>query len=237
MVVGAGAYAAALSAVLDAECLHPSTAQSEPPTNANGGYDLILNPLKRVFIVSNTGCEADQLLRVHDAVWKWIGLLTKHKDSHAVAMLFLVPELSAQSFGKTLAAGLGLEAFSSSESGFGIVSMNAPLADILRVASGIHAQDLQKLRGRRNADLRFKALRSLLQAVTTVETCAAAIQVKQVFDEREYLIDSFCLKPSHPNGNLLRKWLDRAVTQGVTPSDLEPFALHPRDLLNTTLLY
>ena len=237
LVVGSGPYVEALSSLLDGACLHPSTAKLEPPANENGGYDFFLNQLQRVIHVSEPGCGADELLRVHDGVWKWIDLLTKHRDCHSVATLFLVPELSAQSFSQTLPAGLGLEDFSSSDSGFGMISMNAPLAEILRMASGILSQDLQKLRGRRNADLRFCVLRSLLQADTAEESCASAIRVKQLFHKQEYLIDFFCLEPSHPNGNQLRKWLDRVVTQGVTPLDQEPLALHPRVLLNTTLLY
>ena len=45
----------------------------------------------------------------------------------------------------------------------------------------------------------------------------AAQDLLNAFTRQEFLLDIFCRAPSHRHGNLLRGWLNGAVTGSVTP--------------------
>jgi len=236
LVLGEGAYARALAQVLGAPCLSPDEIASELMANEAGGYSKVLGSLQKVFLVAGTGQAAADLLRMHDSLWGWVEKLSPNGIQHDLAILFVVPP-SKDGLEKALAIGLGMVQFKADLSGHGVARMDESLTRLLKSASAIIPQDLPPLRARRKADVRYAALMALLQAASDDAVVSAGHRVNEAFQGDDYLMDLFCRPPSHQNGNLLRKWLSKAVTGEVTPYSDDTPAESPQDWLKDNLSF
>jgi hypothetical protein len=231
LVVGEGPYAQALGRIVGSAVIIPNQILGGPAPNEAGGYPLVLGTLARVFLVAGPSQTAADLLRVHDALWRWLDKLSPHGDQHELAILFILPP-TGDGISKALAAGLGLERFEPDVPGHSLALMDESLEGLLAKAAAIVPQDLPPLRARRAADARHSALIALRQAVSDEALLTAAIRVNEVFRGQEYLLDLFCRPPSHRHGNLLRSWLNGLVTGQVTPQDEGSSGGNPSDWLD-----
>lgn len=221
LVIGCGCFSRTLACVLGAvriepECLltghHKLNEQSTP---------LVLRDLERVTLVCGQGDSSADLLNWHEAVWRWIECFSPERDQHEIAVLFILPDVTSDSLGATLAAGLGLQAIDPATSGHGIVRMSDSLHSICTVLAAIQPMDLPPLRARKKADVRHAALHALRAAETAEELRVSAQRVALAFQEREYLLDLFCRPPGHRNGNLFRAWLREAARGGISFGKIE----------------
>ncbi len=222
LVLGEGAYAHALAQILTASFLRPEDISADPAPNEGGGYTKVLVNLEAVILVAGTGDAASDLLRWHESVWRWIEKLSHEGDQHDVAILFVLADASGSSLADGLALGLGLEKIDPATTGHGIARMSDSLETLCASLVAIRPMDLPPLRARRAANERHQALEMLKHAASLNEPTAlhaAAERVQVAFEGCEYHLDLFCRSPSHRNGNLLRGWLNRIVTGGVTPYD------------------
>jgi hypothetical protein len=233
LVVGEGAYACALAQILAAAHLRPDQIASEPAPNEAGAYPRVLEGLERVFLVAGISQSAADLLRMHDALWRWVEKLSPAGDQHELAILFVLPP-SGDGLARTLAAGLALEQFTPDLPGHGLAAMDDPLERLLAKATALVPQDLPPLRARQAADGRHTALAALPKATSNEARIAAALRVNEAFQGQEYLLDLFCRPPSHRHGNLLRTWLNAVVTNQVTPYNHDSSNESPADWLNET---
>lgn len=233
LVVGDGLYCSALARILGAAVLAPDDLIVAPEPNELGAYPLVLGELEKIFLVSGASHSAADLLRMHDALWQWMMRLSRLKEEHDLAILFLL-QPGGDGLGLELAAGLGIESFETSPRGHGLARMDDSLTSLMVKASAILPQDLPPLRARLEADVRHTALKELKQSLrfTDEEVGAAARRVAATFQGKEYLLDLFCRPPSHRNGSSLRKWLNRVVTEGVTPFIIAGLDEGPTDWLD-----
>ena len=236
LVLGEEVYARALAQILAASCLRPEEIAAEPTPNEGGGYTKVLGSLRKVFLVAGTGQTAADLLRMHDSLWRWVEKLSPDGIQHDLAILFVV-QPAAEGLEKAVAAGLGLLQFDADLPGHGVARMDESLANLLKTATSIRPQDFPPLRARRDADVRYAALKALLQADSDDAVASAVRQVNEAFQGNDYLMDLFCRPPSHRNGNLLRKWLSKAVTGEVTPYSDDTPAASPRAWLKDNLSF
>jgi hypothetical protein len=231
LVVGQGTYARAFGHILGETLIDSDEILLGPVPNASGGYPRILGGLERAFVVASSNHSAADLLRIHDAIWDWVEKLSPNGDQHELSILFVVPPAGGESLVGALAAGLGLERFASGMPGHGWVRMDASLPELLAAVAATTPQDLPPLRARRAADRRHAVLKVLIEAPED-EVPDVARRVNEAFLGQEYLLDLFCLPPSHRNGNQLRGWLNAVVTEEVTPYDAARFGGSPSDWLD-----
>jgi hypothetical protein len=221
IVVGKRAYASSLAFVLGAPLINASVLFAEPEVSDEGGFPLVLRELERVVFVSDTNETAADLLRWHEAGWRWIEKLSPDGEQHEVSILFVLPNGGDRNLPDALALGLGLEKIDPTTPGHGIARMGDSLGTLCATLAAIHPSDLPPLRARKAGDIRHAALRSLQNANTPENLTAAAQSVAECFHGHEYHLDLFCQQPSHRNGNQLRQWLREVVTGGVAPDKLE----------------
>jgi len=235
LVVGDGVFASALAQVFGVGILRTSEMLAGPDPNEGGGYPKVLGSLKRVCLVAGIWHTATDLLRWHDAVWDWVCKLSPDGDQHDLAVAWILPPGCGASLGEGILTGLSLCGADAPAEGHAIIPMDAPLAEMLATVARITPSDLPPLRARLAGDQRYGSLRALWRALEAGDGPGireAASRVSEVFAGREYLLDLFCRQPSHRNGNLLRKWLSKAVTGEVTPYSDDTPAESPKDWLN-----
>jgi len=220
LVAGDGPYAAALATVLGTECLHLDQLQAGPASNPDGKYPLVFEDLARAVLVVRESTSAAEALRSHESVWRWVAKLAPDGDQHELAFLFVVPPETSNGFEDALAAGLSLDRIVPATTGHAVWRRSGSLQEMIEVLSQIRPMDLLPLKARRAADGKRSALAKLRKAAAQREFSTArdaARDVLDAFSGREYLLDIFCAPPNHQNGNLLRSWLRKAVTEAVTP--------------------
>lgn len=233
LVIGEGPYALAMSQILGAAFLEENEFMSGPSSDEDGRYPQVCRKLERVFLVTGSSHGPTDILTAHDKLWDWVQKLSPEGDQHELTVVFVLPPSGAHSLSSALAAGLALEQFGPDVSGHGVVCMGDPLEEILEVAGTIKPQDLPPLRARRAGDLRHAAIRALQSAGTDKDLFAAAKGVAAAFINQEYLLDLFCKRPCHQNGNQLRTWLKGIVTNGVTHDSMQEFTFRIQQILNT----
>ena len=216
LIIGDGPYAQALGLILGAVVLDVDDLIKGAGETGEGGLPLVLSDLRRAIIVAGASESASDLLRCHEAIWRWIEKLSPEGEQHEIATLFVLPPSSADAFSESLAVGMGMENLNS-ELGVGFARMGDSLESLCRAASAIHPSDLPPLRALQARNARHRAIRQLLQADTPGALSQAARNVSECFHGMEYHLDLFCQAPSHRNGNLMRQWLRTAVTEAVTP--------------------
>jgi hypothetical protein len=224
LVVGDGAYAAALAMITGSEFITIDALNEGPEPNERGGYPRVLNAVERVFLVVGGNQSAAEALRCHESLWSWMGKMTLAGDQHELAIVFIVPAGDAARITAALVAGLGLAGVDPVTAGHAFIPMDTPLVELLAATIRIKPMDLPPLRARQAADTAHTALRGLRRALKAggfFEIREAASRVLAVFDGQDYLLDLFCRPSSHRHGNLLRNWLNELVTSGVTPQNAD----------------
>ena len=220
LLAGDGAYAEALSFVLGTVALNREMTAALPQPNAAGRFPRVFDDLKRVLLVVSERMSAAEALQLHEGVWQWVGKLASAGEHHDLAFIFILPADAPPSFDSALAVGLALSKIDPLTTGHAVWRRSGGLQELLDVMGETHPLDFVVLRARRAADSRHTALAELQAAVSSNDASAASAAVRNVriaFSGREYDLDLFCRPPSHQRGNLLRKWLDSAVTSPVTP--------------------
>lgn len=220
LVVGDEPYAAALGAVLGTEAVHWDHLQLGPQADQDGRYPQVLQNLLRVLLVVPGSISTAQALRSHELIWRWVAKLAPDGDQHELAFLFVLPPNTSNGFEDALAAGLSLVRIVPATTGHAVWRRSASIQELIETLKSIHPMDLLPLKARRAADVKHSALAKLREATAQREFWAAreaAREVLAAFSGREYLLDVFCAPPSHQNGNLLRGWLRKAVTEAVSP--------------------
>lgn len=220
LVTGDGAYADALAFVLGTAALKRETVAAGPQPNAVGSFPRVLDELRRVLLVVSESMSAAEALQLHEALWRWVGKLASAGEQHDLAFIFILPADAPPSFDAALAVGLALSKINPATTGHAVWRRSGGLQELLDVIGHTRPMDLVALRSRRAADSRHTALAELQAAASSNDASAASAAVRNVraaFSGREYDLDLFCRPPSHQHGNLLRKWLDAAVTSRVTP--------------------
>jgi hypothetical protein len=179
-----------------------------------------LQGLKWVFLVVPEAMPAAEALRCHQEVWEWVEKLSPEREQHDLAFLFILPPGASQSYEGTLAAGLIVSEIDPATSGHAVWRRSGALSDLLALVRRTRPMDVVRLRRRRASDVRHIALAKLKTAATQHDPrqgMEAALGVLAVFRGQEYHLDLFCHTPCHKNANLLREWLNTAVTSTVTP--------------------
>lgn len=216
LVVGDGAYAAALAVVFGASLIEPETLLTVPEEPDQGGLPLVLTELERVIFVLGARLSTAESLGWHEALWRWVERLSPKGDEHDIAVLFILPDVTCDSLGAALAVGLGLQTIEPATTGHGIARMSDSLHSICTILAAIQPMDLPPLRARKRADERHSALHALRAAETAKELRMSAQRVAEAFQRHEYLLDLFCRPPGHPNGNFFREWLHEAVSGAIS---------------------
>jgi hypothetical protein len=222
---------------MGAAFLTPEQILAGPSPNESGGFPRVLVTLGRAFIIVGNSHGATEVLRMHDAAWDWVAKLSPEGDQHELSVIFVVSPAASESLERAIAAGLGLEGFTTGMPGHGLVRMDAALPELLAAAAAVPLRDLPPLRARQAADRRHTALKALLETATEQQQIGAAQRVNEVFRDQEYLMDLFCRPPNHRNGNLLRSWLSTLVTKGVTPDGEASSDKGPAEWLDPTRFY
>jgi len=215
LVIGDGPYSGALSRVLGTASISHQELSAGPGEQGDTGYPQVLRELERAIIVVGASHSAGDVLGCHAALWRWVEKLSPEGVQHEVAILFVLPASAGDALAESLAVGLGLEKLDP-DYGHGIARMGDSLESLCRALSAIQPCDLPPLRARRASNVRHNAIRQLITACQPNDLAGAARDVAERFHGEEYHLDMFCRPPSHRNGNLLRKWLKEAVTDGVT---------------------
>ncbi len=224
LVVGRGPYAVALATILGTEAITSGQLSAGLEPNDGGGYPQVLESLAQVVFVVSESMPAAEVIENHRAVWHWVGKLSSAGDQHELAILFVLPADVAQGFEDVLAVGLGVPRIDPAVTGHAVWRCAGSLSELIDVLTGIRPMDLLPLRARWAADTKHTAmagLRATLVQVNPTAISEAARQVLATFSGQEYLLDLFCRPPSHRHGNLLRNWLNAAVTNTVTPDWLK----------------
>jgi len=226
LIVGDGPFALALALILNAGHIGFESLMAAPAPLASGAFPLVLDSLQRVFLVAGTHhCIAD-LLTARAGVWGWVERLSVEREYHPVAVIFVLRPETGEGFISSLALALGLDEFDQPSSGHSVVRMGDPLKKMLTTADRTARRDAVTHQSRLKADRRYRALMRL-RTVGVDDTGDSesmrivAASVLEVFFEREYDLDLFCCPPSHPNGNVVRKLLNKAVTGSVTQEEWE----------------
>jgi len=219
-VAGDGPYASALASVLGTVPVPLNQLKAGPAPTNSGGFPRVFENLKWVFLVVPEAMSASEALQCHQEVWEWVEKLSSEGGQHELAFLFVLPSGASQSFEETLAVGLIVPEIDPVKSGHAIWRRSGSLSELLDLASRTHPLDVVPLRGRRASDSRHIALAKLRDAAGQNDPTPgreAAMAVLAAFRGQEYHLDLFCRRPYHQNGNLLRGWLNAAVTATVTP--------------------
>ena len=219
LVVGDGAYAAVLASVFAAEVITLDNLRNGPQSNDDGGYPQVFENLARVYLVMAERMSAADALQCHEAAWDWVVKLAPARDQHELAFVFILTADDSKEFEEALAAGLGLAKIDPASTGHAVWRCSGSLTELLDVLANIQPMDLVPIRARRAADIKHTALARLCATVAVDDATAvreAACEVLAAFSGSEYLLDVFCRPPSHQHGNLLRGWLNAAVTEPVT---------------------
>lgn len=220
LVAGDGPYAVALATVLGTEGISLGQLQSGPEAEDGGRFPQVLESLARAILVVSESMSAAEAIQCHRAAWDWIERLSSAGDQHELAFLFMLPEDTSQGFEDALAVGLGVPRIDPASTGHAVWRRTGSLSELLDVLTGIRPMDLLPLRARRAADTKhttMAGLRATLAQDNPTTVSEAARQVLAAFSGQDYLLDLFCRAPSHRHGNLLRGWLNAAVTYPVTP--------------------
>jgi hypothetical protein len=220
LVVGDGSYASVLAFVLGTVALPFEQLRKGPAPNDTGGYPRVFDDLKWSFLVVMETMAPAEALRCHSEVWDWVEKLSSEKEQHELAFVFVLPPGTPQSYEAALAAGLILPAIDPLTSGHAVWTQSGSLGELIVLAGSTPPSDVVRLRGRRASDSRHIALTRLIDAARGNDPAQgreAAMEVLASFSGQEYDLDLFCRPPFHQNGNLLRDWLDTAVTTIVTP--------------------
>lgn len=218
-MVGDGCYAKALATCLAAGVLRVQELRVGPAARPNGVFPRVFENLKRVCLVLPEDMSAAETLRCHQSLWNWVEKLSSAGDQHDLAFIFILPADVSSQFTDTLAVGLGVDQIDLAATGHGVWRRSGSLSEMLHQMHQIRPMDLLTLRARRAGDAKRHALAELLQAVAQDDLSAASTAARKalaVFSGQEYHLDIFCRPPSHHNGNLLRCWLNTAVTESVT---------------------
>ena len=220
LLVGNGPYAAALAITLGTEATPLAQIRAGPETNERGGYPQVLENLLRVILVVSESMSAEETLQCHRATWDWVAKLSSAGDQHELSFLFILPAFSSQNLESALAVGLGVPQIDPASTGHAVWRRAGSLSEMLDMLTGIRPMDLLPLRARRAIDAKHIAIAGLRATVEQGDPSAvreAAREVLAAFSGHEYHLDLFCRPPSHRHGNLLRGWLNAAVTKPVTP--------------------
>ncbi|MEI8040599.1 MAG: hypothetical protein WCL11_04265 [Verrucomicrobiota bacterium] len=210
----------ALAQILDGGIISSSRMAEGPEELAGHRYPQVLENLARVFLVVPGNMSVAEALRGHESVWRWVAKLAPDGDQHELAFIFVLPPNTFNGFEDALAAGLSLNRILPATTGHAVWRRSAPIQELIETLKSIRPMDLMPLKARRAADGKHSALAKLREATAQREFSAAheaAREVLAAFSGREYLLDVFCAPPSHQNGNFLRGWLRKAVTEAVPP--------------------
>lgn len=222
ILVGEGVFAIAAAQVLGAARVSSGQLACGPEQNADGSLPLVLEDLNRVMLVVSENMSAADALRCHQMVWEWIEQLSSARDQHELVFIFMLLADISHGFEDTLATGLGISKIDPAATGHAVWRRSDSLSGLLGFLTNTQPMDLVPLRARRVADIKHIALARLRASVSLNDADAlreAARDVLSAFSGCEYALDVFCCPPSHQNGNLLRRWLDAAVTDSVTPKE------------------
>ena len=219
VVVGVGTYTRALASILGTIVLPFDRLHAGPAPNAGGGYPRVLENVRQVLLVVPEDMAPADAMRCHRAVWGWIEKLSSAGDQHDLRFLFILPETASAGYEEALAVGLCVPVIDPATTGHAVWHRSGELSTLLKLIAAIRPMDIVRLKARRFADRRRRALAGLRIAVMgdAPETVLAAVlAVLDAFRGMEYHLDLFCRPPSHRHGNLLRGWLNAGVTGPVT---------------------
>jgi hypothetical protein len=219
-VVGDGPYAKTLAFVFSTVCVSAEKLSDQAGFYEGDSYPLVLENLKRVLFTIPPGMPTADAIRCHRRVWKWVEKLSPFGDQHDLVFVFVLPPDAAAGYEGDLALGLGIQDVDPKTVGIAFWRSSGSLRELLDVLEQVRPMDLPPLRARQTADARHVVLAHLRKAVQGSDLGALqrlAQEVLTVFSEHEYHLDLFCNPPSHQNGNQLRQWLHRIVTESVTP--------------------
>lgn len=220
LVVGDGAYAKALAFVFGTVYIPIETLSDDSVLYEGDSYPLVLENLKRVLFTIPLSMPPADAIRCHRSVWKWVEKLSPLADQHDLVFVFVLPPDAAAGYEGDLALGLGIQDVAPKTVGIAFWRSSGSLRELLDVMEQVQPMDLPPLRARQTGDARHVVLAHLRKAVQGNDSGAVqrlAQEVLIVFSEHEYHLDLFCNQPSHQNGNQLRQWLHRIVTESVTP--------------------
>jgi hypothetical protein len=184
-----------------------------------GSCPLVLENLKRVFLVVSSDRSPADMIGCHRMIWNWVMRLSPCGDQHDLVFVFVLPPDAPAGYEGDLAVGLGIQNVAPKTFGMAFWRASGTLRELLNVVSEIQPIDLPLLRAKQKTDACRATLTQLLTAVQGDEQAAVwrcAQDVLSVFTGLEYQLDLFCKMPSHQNGNRLRKWLHESVTETVT---------------------
>lgn len=221
LVVGRGPYAVALATILGTEAIAFGQLNAGPEANDVGAYPQVLESLARVILVVSESMSAAEVIQSHRAIWHWVGKLSSAGDQHELAFLFILPANASQESEDALAVSLGVSQINPASTGHAVWRSSGSFSEMLEVLTSIRPMDLLPVRARLATDTKHTAmagLRSTLERDNPTAVSESARQVLAAFSGREYLLDLFCRPPSHRHGNLLRSWLNAALTNPV-PQD------------------
>jgi len=219
LLAGEGPYAQAVAAGLGTTAISLSHLIAGPELNARGGYPQVLDGLAQIILVLSESMSPAEAIQCHRAAWDWVKKLSSARDQHQLAFLFILPADASQEFEGAIAVGLGVSDINPASTGHAVWRRSGSLSEMLPVLANIRPMDLLPLQARRAANAKHTAiagLRALLTQDSPTAVNEAARQVQLAFSGHEYLLDLFCRPPSHRHGNLLRAWLNTAVTAPVT---------------------
>ncbi len=224
LVVGKGAYAAALASVFKAEAITFENLRDGLKWINDSSYPQVLSDLARVFLVMSGSMSAADALQCHEAVWDWVGRLAPAGDQHELVFVFILTSDESKEFEDALAVGLSIAEIDPATTGHAVWRSSGALTELVCLLASVQPMDLLPLRARRTSDVKYATLERLRATVSRSDATAvrdAAREVLVAFSGSEYLLDVFCRPPSHRHGNLLRKWLTVTVTESVTQHWME----------------
>ena len=219
-MVGDGPYTAALAAILGTASVPLALLKALPRPNDQGGHTRVLDDLARVFLVVPDDMPSADALNCHRLIWGLVEKLSSAGEQHDLAFIFVLPPDAPRSYEDSLALGLAVPEINPATTGHAVCRRSASLSELLSLAASTCRMDLPPLRARQASDTTYGALAKLRAAVVQDDPSTAkeaARQVLAAFSGHEYHLDQFCRPPRHPHGNLLRAWLNTAVTTPVTP--------------------
>jgi hypothetical protein len=205
-----------------------------PETPENGALPELLDDLKTVFLVIPETLPLAQVLWHHHWLWHWAQTLTRARNYHQMAVVFVLAEDDAEALATGLASGLGLDRLDASQ-GFILWRRSDPLRLLLDHLPDLATTDAQTIMDAQNCHPKRRALLQLKQAIalgSPDQIAAAAQHVSVEFQEDLPALDNYCIPPCHPNGNAWRAWLKTVVTEGVTPGS----QMNARRLLPTLIV-
>jgi len=219
LVVGIGAYSAALASIMGSVAMAFDQIHDGPEPDIGGGYPRVLDNLKRVFFVVSDDMSAAEALRCHQAIWNWVEKLSCAGDQHDLVFIFILPATASKEYEDALAVGLCVPEIVPATTGHAVWRSSGTLLGLLDLVTATRPMDLLPLMARRTVDAKRLALARLRVVIMQNDYAVireAAQAVLDAFHSAEYHLDLFCRPPSHRHGNLLREWLHADVTGPVT---------------------